>query len=75
MSVGLEHRESKFASARRVGATGLHLPAEYGVEIHASFLSDSVQHRGIEHEGYWRAERKVNNGNRMKKLLSRSSSK
>lgn len=29
-------------SAQRVGATGLHLPAEYHVEIHASFLSDSI---------------------------------
>ena len=47
-SVGLEHRESKFVSAWRVGATGLHLLAEYDVKIHASFLFDSVQQHGLE---------------------------
>lgn len=52
-STGLEQRESKFTPAWRVGATGLH------VEIHASYLSDSIQQHGLEHEGHWRAERKV----------------
>lgn len=74
-AVGLEHRESKFVSAWRVGATGLRLPAEYSVEIQASFLSDSIEQHGLEYKGYWGAERKVNYGNRMKKLLPQSSSK
>lgn len=73
-SVGLERRESEFVSAWRVGATGLHLPVEYNVETHASFLSDSLQQHGLEYEGYWREERKANCGYRVKKLLPQGSS-